>query len=77
MTKKELIENPNSPLNKAADDEPLFVLRSQDVCGPLTVIDWMNLAHRAGASLPKLGGAFEDAAEMLRWQAERGCKVPD
>jgi hypothetical protein len=44
MRKTEVITNPESCLNKAADDEPLFVIRAKDACGAETVRFWERLA---------------------------------
>lgn len=34
------VVDPNSCLNKAAQDEPIFVLRANDPCAPLIVATW-------------------------------------
>ena len=44
MTKRELLDNPNSCLNKAADDEPVFLLRAQDIWAPEAIKYWASLA---------------------------------
>jgi len=33
----------SGPLQRAADDEPIFVLRAQDVSAPNVVMEWINL----------------------------------
>ncbi len=40
MTKHEELSNPNSCLNRAADDEPLFILLGRDVATPETIRYW-------------------------------------
>lgn len=40
MTKKELLTDPNSVFNKAADNETLFVPRGQDISAPEFVRGW-------------------------------------
>ena len=40
MIKRDEIANPNSCLNKAADDEPLFVFRANDPLAPELVRFW-------------------------------------
>jgi len=62
---------------KAADDEPLFVLRATDKLAPAAVAFWISLAKRAGTPEPKLAAARELLAAFEKYQAEHGCKVPD
>lgn len=40
MLKRDELANPESCLNKAADDEPLFVLRANDENAPAAVAGW-------------------------------------
>lgn len=40
--KKDELANPNSCLNKAADDEPIFVLRANDPVAASIVRQWGN-----------------------------------
>jgi len=77
MTKREEVEQMDSTLARTADDEPIFILCGRDACAPLTVIDWIDRAHRAGVSQQKLSDAFRQAIAMLRFQAEHGSKLPD
>jgi hypothetical protein len=42
VLKRELINDPNSTLNKAAEDEPLFLLRAQDIFAAGRVKDWAD-----------------------------------
>lgn len=58
MKKRDEISNPNSCLNRAADDEPLFVLRGKDVAAPEVIRDW---AHRR-----VMCGKNEKADEQIR-----------
>ena len=77
MTKKEEISDPSSTWNKVGDDEPIFILRAQDATAAMAVVDWMNRAHRVGASLQKLSEAFALAVSMLAWREQHGAKIPD
>jgi hypothetical protein len=69
-------------LGKAADDEPVFILRAKDEFAPVTVMDW---AERVEASsdrpntntVEKIREARALAYKMRVWQEEHGCKVPD
>ena len=44
-------------LGKAADDEPVFILRAQDKCAPQHVREWANHAELRGASTEKVAEA--------------------
>lgn len=88
-TKKEELESTTGCLAKAADDEPIFVLRAQDTTAPNAVRAWVSGVidqHRPlpGAVLaydPKLNAKLKEALNladrMEAWQREHGCKVPD
>ena len=59
-------------LDKAADNEELFVLRAQDVSAPQTVAFWcaQNITND-NCSDAKLREAFECALRMRRWKMRR------
>jgi hypothetical protein len=48
MLKKDEIADPKSCLNKAADDEMLFVIREKDPCAIATVLAWINYRIESG-----------------------------
>lgn len=62
---------------KAADDEPLFVLRARDVIAPDVVRYWAHEARQYGVPAAKIAEAVALADRMLEWQKTRGSKVPD
>jgi len=62
---------------KAADDEPVFVLRAKDKFAPTVVRGWVALAKAAGVPSEKLLEAELLAIEMEAWQEENDAKVPD
>lgn len=64
-------------LHKAADDEPVFVLRAQDAAAPYAVLAWASHAEDLGSPPEKVGEARRLARSMLAWQQEHGMKVPD
>lgn len=77
-------------LGKAADDEPVFILRAHDQFAPAVVKFWQTLVaaeclHRLlrGAKAEMNPTLYKiDEAGLLRvameaWQAEHGCKIPD
>ena len=61
-------------LGKAADDEPVFVLRGQDVLAPDLVDLWAARAQVNGCGPEKVAGARELAAKMRAWAPR---KYPD
>jgi hypothetical protein len=67
----------DSCLQKAGDDEPIFVLRAQDELAPDIVSEWANRALAHGSPIAKVQEARELARRMREWQAEHIVKVPD
>jgi hypothetical protein len=55
-------------------DEPVFLIRGQDVVGGEAVRAWADLAEKAGASADIIKAARDHAARMDAWQPK---KVPD
>jgi len=64
-------------LERAADDEPIFVLRARDLIAPETVREWAYRAAKAGAPREKVVEARACADAMEDWQLEHDRKVPD
>lgn len=64
-------------LANARDDEPIFVLRSQDQLAPAIVRRWADAAERAGVDEEKVVEARQQAKAMEDWGRTRGSKVPD
>lgn len=76
MMKRDEIADPNSCLNRAADDEPLFVLRANDILAMGIVHQWASqyLAMKAeqpeGPTLKQMAKyreAKELASTMWDW----------
>lgn len=63
-------------LGKAADDEPLFILRAQDKLAPIIVEMWAGLAEAtvAGDIDAKINEARVLASKMRAWPNR---KLPD
>lgn len=59
-------------LNKAADDEMLFVLRAQDVSAPKVVLHWIA-KNFDNASEEKLREAFECAIAMKKFKGRKNA----
>lgn len=65
------------PEGKIPEDEPVFLLRAQDVAAPAVVEYWCHLARRHGAESNILEAARSQVDAMLDWQREHGMQVPD
>jgi hypothetical protein len=61
-------------LGKAADDEPIFILRAQDMLAADLVDQWAIRAKSWGCPEPKVQEAKELANRMRRWAPR---KYPD
>lgn len=69
MRKRDELTNPNSCLNKAGDDDMIFVLIPSDEDAPDTIRDWVRRRIRRGKNQPgdpKMVEALENAATMER-----------
>jgi len=66
-------------LLKAADDEPIWVLRGQDQTTPRAIRAWAMLAEQEGAPRAKVEEALDDAKAIEAWQYQNPgrVKVPD
>ena len=74
MKKIKELTDPNSCLSKAADDEPLFILRAQDELAPAVVRHWAMLARASKVAHEKVKEADHLAGEMEQWPKR---KLPD
>lgn len=83
--KKDEMSNPDSCLNRADDEEPLFVLRANDELAYLAVMLWAGHYRISkeqlndGEMLPhqeeKYNEAIDLAARMKRWKKDRTEKA--
>jgi hypothetical protein len=64
------------PLALIPEDEPVFLLRGQDLAAPDTVEAWAARAELCGANSEIVRSAREQAQAMRLWQV-RVAKVPD
>lgn len=65
------------PTGKIPDNEPVFLLRGQDVCAPIAVQAWADEAEKRGADAELVRKARAWAAEMVTYQTDKKSKVPD
>ena len=71
MLKKLELSAPDSCLNKAAADEPVFVLRAKDPLAAITIQHWIAMSD--GLHEPaKLDEAHQLSMAMLDWR-KRNC----
>jgi hypothetical protein len=66
--KRDEIADPTSCLNRAADDEPVFVLRAKDPLAAKMVEDWAARALLAGLHEDKVQAAYRYARSMRAWR---------
>ncbi len=77
MKRIEEISDPSSCINKADNDEPVFVLRANDPLAASVVDVWVNMAEGTGIHEDwKLKEARELAQEMRRWRTEKKKQQP-
>lgn len=58
-------------------DEPVFLLRGQDMVAPAVVDLWADRAALVGASDEIVSSARTCAAVMRQWQLDRRVQTPD
>ena len=59
------------------DDEPVFIIRGQDISAPDALEEWVRLNDLNGGD-PKLSElTMKQAAEMRKWHITNKCKRPD
>lgn len=65
------------PENKIPKDEPVFLIRAQDVTAPDVVRYWAMQAKYKGAKESIVLAARTQADHMVEWQREHNMKIPD
>lgn len=70
MLKQLELSSPSSCLNKAADDEQVFVLRAKDPHAPQAIRHWVSMSRGFHAD-EKLTAALVIADEMERWHGQQ------
>jgi hypothetical protein len=65
------------PAGLIPEDEPVFLLRGQDVLAPKLLDRWAKKLLAKGGSIEMADIVFKHAEAMLRWQATHKKKVPD
>lgn len=65
------------PAGIIPDNEPVFLLRGQDVLAPAVIEYWAAAAGHRGASRKIVDAALEQAQAMRRYQKAFVSKLPD
>ena len=71
MIKRDEIETPDSCLNKARDDERIFVLLARDPAAPTAIRAWVNERLRLGKNVPSDAQIIEALDCADRMERER------
>lgn len=74
MIKKDELRGPHSCLNKAAPEEPIFVLRAKDPLAAQTVRLWAAMASGVH-EIDKIGEAKALADDMEAWHGKQSREV--
>ena len=67
-------------LSKYGPDEPVFILRAQDITAPTCVMEWMEGVSKGSPCVSeKLSDASSVVKAMLNWQRDNQerVKIPD
>lgn len=75
--RKDYQERIQDSANLIPEDEPVFLIRAQDIVGPDVVDRWADWAVEEGAKENIVRAARTHAEAMRKWQSEHGSKVPD
>lgn len=65
------------PAGLIPEDEPVFLLRGQDVFAPETIRSWASRVAAYGGDPEIIKMAREHADRMSKWQRENASKCPD
>lgn len=59
------------------DDEPVLLVRGQDVMAVPTIEAWIRGARKVGVDPALLDAMEQHRTRVIEWQADHGNKVPD
>lgn len=63
-------------LTRIPADEPVFILRAQDLTAPGAIISWIETAQARGVNKSKIDQALTSLGAFLRWPNDRK-RLPD
>ena len=64
------------PLGLVPEDEPVFLIRGQDISGAEAVYAWANINDRNGGDPSASHLAREHAARMAAWPKKKPADLP-
>jgi hypothetical protein len=73
VIKRDELKNPNSCLNRAGDDEIIFVLMARDVAAPAAIQRWVDERVRLGKNKyldPQIQEALHCSGQMVQQRLE-------
>ncbi len=76
MRKRDEQIDPESTWNRAAQDEPLFVIRAKDKLAPTMVRQWAEAASMTGAHEPEKIQEARGLAEIMEAWREQSAQTP-
>lgn len=65
------------PRGLIPEDEPVFLLRAQDICAPFALLEWTYQAERHGVSQLMVEAVSKQTELMREWQQQHLVKIPD
>ena len=65
------------PMGIIPEDEPVFLLRAQDIAAPEAVISWIEAHIRHGGDIDIAKLALDQVMRMKEWQEKHGWKKAD
>lgn len=65
------------PENKIPEDEPVFLIRGQDMCALAALEAWCHTAKIMGVDQVMIDKVYKHMDRMVRWQDTKNMKVPD
>ncbi len=65
------------PDGKIPENEPVFLIRGQDIAAPEALRVYAMLAHKYGASQNLIDATLKQVREIEAWQDKGNFKVPD
>lgn len=63
--------------NLIPDDEPVLLIRGQDVCAVDAINAWIGAARSVGADPELIAGIERHRERVIEWQEDARWKVPD
>lgn len=65
------------PAGLIPENEPVFLIRGQDLAAPQTLREWARVAEAYGADKEICKAALRQADEMVEYQRSQQFKIPD